>query len=395
MKIISNPTEIDNILINSMKTYSKYNIATAWASMGSEASLTLLKNKTRINKMVVGLHFYQTHPDFIEKFANTDNVRFILKTDGVFHPKVYLFYNSINDWQCLIGSANFTTSALTKNCELMVQIRSKDLDSKVVFTDILKTIDKYWLDAQVMNNSEIINYKNIWGKNKMKLESLKGTYGGTYSKNSIIKSNIFSLQWKEYYKKISDNFDSFNYRLDILEKINNYFRQNQSFADFNKLQRKRTAGLVTDDEGDWRCFGSMKGAGKFHNRINHNDSDIAKALDCIPLTGTIYENNYQKFVEIFKKAFPTGGVGIAVASRLLAMKRPDYFVCFDSQNRVGLCKNFAITGDINFETYWKNIIERIIDSVWWSSSIPRGKNEKRAWNARVAMIDIIFYKGLQ
>ncbi|EDK0589265.1 hypothetical protein GFW53_19455, partial [Salmonella enterica] len=119
MKIITTPSNIDKTLVKLMQKYTKYYIATAWASMGSNASLTLFENKHRIVKMIVGTHFYQTHPNFIYNFANTETVRFILKTDGIYHPKVYLFSNEDGSWECLIGSANFTASALTKNLELM------------------------------------------------------------------------------------------------------------------------------------------------------------------------------------------------------------------------------------------------------------------------------------
>ncbi|MEX2990149.1 phospholipase D family protein [Serratia fonticola] len=396
MKIITDPSAIDKMLVGLMQKYTKYYIATAWASMGSKASFLLFKNRERIIKMIVGTHFYQTHPNFIENFVNNKNVRFILKTDGVYHPKVYLFSNENDDWECLIGSANFTTSALTKNYELMVHIKSDDQNTGDVFTDILNEINFYWSGAQVMTNNDMNNYKSIWEKNRWKLDSLKGAYGGNQSKDSIIKSNIYSLQWNSYYKKISgDKLESFKNRLVILRRVNEYFTENKSFSKFSELQRKQVAGLITESEVNWKWFGSMVGAGKFKNRINTNNSHISDALDYIPLTGSVNESDYDKFVKKFKLAFPDGGAGIAIASRLLAMKRPDYFVCLDSENRSELCKDFGIPANVTFETYWGNIIARIIDSVWWSSPRPSNLTEEQAWNGRAAMIDAIFYKGLE
>lgn len=395
MKIITNPSAIDKMLVKLMQGYTKYHIATAWASMGSKASFVLLKNKNRIIKMIVGTHFYQTNPNFIDNFANDDNVRFILKTDGVYHPKVYLFSNENGDWECLIGSANFTNSALTKNYELMVHIKSDDQGTKEIFTDVLDTINIYWADARTMSNNDITNYKNIWQKNRWKLDSLKGTYGGCQSKDSIIKSNIFSLSWKNYYSEISgEKLGSFQGRLDVLRIVNEYFKEKKSFSEFSELQRKQVAGVITSSEVNWKWFGSMVGAGKFKNRINTNNAHISDALDYIPLTGSVSASDYNEFVKTFKLAFPDGGAGIAIASRLLAMKRPDYFVCLDSQNRSELCKDFGIPANVTFETYWGNIIARIIDSVWWSSLRPSSPTEEKAWNGRAAMIDTIFYKGL-
>lgn len=396
MKIITDPSEIDKLLVKLMQRYTKYHIATAWASMGSKASFVLFENRDRIIKMIVGTHFYQTHPNFIGNFLNNDNVRFILKTDGVYHPKVYLFSNENDDWECLIGSANFTTSALKKNYELMVHIKSDDQSTKNVFTDILNEINIYWSEAQAMTNDDMTKYKNIWEKNRRKLDSLKGTYGGRQSKNSIVKSNIYSLHWEKYYREISgDKLESFKSRLDVLRIVNEYFTENHSFSKFSELQRKQVAGVITESEVNWKWFGSMVGAGKFKNRINTNNIHLSDALDYIPLTGSVSESDYDNFVKTFKLAFPDGGAGIAIASRLLAMKRPDYFVCLDSQNRYELCKDFGIPANVSFETYWGNIIARIIDSVWWSSPKPSNPTEEQAWNGRAAMIDAIFYKGLE
>lgn len=45
MKIISKATEIDKALVSLMIKYDHYYIATAWASVGSNASNCLLENK--------------------------------------------------------------------------------------------------------------------------------------------------------------------------------------------------------------------------------------------------------------------------------------------------------------------------------------------------------------
>ncbi|MFH0270575.1 restriction endonuclease PLD domain-containing protein [Vibrio jasicida] len=394
MKIISKPSDIDSTLVKLMKRYSNYYIATAWASMGSKASNELVANQNRIAKMIVGTHFFQTHPDFIERFIDNENTRFILKPDGVYHPKVYLFLDDESNWECLVGSANFTFSALKRNHEVVVHFGSNDHGAENSIKDLLNTINAYWSESKKMTSSELDNYKNIWEKNKAKLSSLEGSYGGQQSKDSIVNSDVFSLKWDEYYRKVSnDHLGSFNGRLDVLRLINQYFTEHHSFSNFTELQRKQVAGITTDSEVNWKWFGSMVGAGKFKNRINTNNEYISEALEQIPLIGPVGEADYKRFVDWFKLAFPDGGAGIAIASRLLAMKRPDYFVCLDSQNRTELCKDFGIPANVSFETYWPNIIARILDSVWWSAPRPTDTKERQAWEGRAAMIDAIFYEG--
>nr|WP_256255045.1 restriction endonuclease PLD domain-containing protein [Photobacterium damselae] len=324
---------------------------------------------------------------------DSKNVRFILKSDGIYHPKVYLFINDENEWECLVGSANFTSSALKRNHEVVIHFGCDDLGEGNL-KELLNTINLYWSESKKMTPYELHNYKNIWEKNQIRLSNLGGCYSGQQSENSIVKSNVFSLKWNEYFRKVSDDsLGSFEGRLDVLRFVNEYFTKRHFFHEFTDTQRKQVAGITTDSKVNWKWFGSMVGAGKFKNRINTNNEYISEALDQIPLTGLVGEEDYKRFIASFKLAFPDGGAGIAIASRLLAMKRPDYFVCLDSQNRNELCKDFGIPSTVNFETYWPHIIARILDSVWWSAPRPTDIIERQVWDGRAAMIDAIFYKG--
>ncbi|TOL78104.1 hypothetical protein CGH89_24670, partial [Vibrio parahaemolyticus] len=113
----------------------------------------------------------------------------------------------------------------------------------------------------------------------------------------------------------------------------------------------------------------------------------------IPLCGEISISQYNQYVETFKKAFPNGRDGISIASRLLAMKRPDFFVCVDSKNNRAMCADFGIkVSGMTYERYWDELISRIHESVWFDSQEPSKKLEKRVWRGRVALLDCIFYE---
>ena len=207
-----------------------------------------------------------------------------------------------------------------------------------------------------------------------------------------MNSDIYALKWEDYYKKIiNSNRQSLKKRLKVLQKIKNFFNEDKSFSIFSDTQRQQVAGLRKNKESVWRCFGSMCAAGKFYEHINNN-IHISNALDHIPTTGIVNKKDYDKFIEEFKLAFVDGGDGIATASRLLAMKRPDYFICLNSKNRNGLRKDFNLSSNIRYEEYWNNLITIIIDSVWCSSSCARDNSEKQIWQFRVAMLDIIYYQ---
>ena len=68
MRLITTATELEKEFRRLTKQYEHFYWATAWASSGSKLFNDLLTNKDKIQKIVVGIHFYQTHPDFIEAF---------------------------------------------------------------------------------------------------------------------------------------------------------------------------------------------------------------------------------------------------------------------------------------------------------------------------------------
>ncbi|MCI0541092.1 MAG: phospholipase D family protein [Verrucomicrobiales bacterium] len=108
MKVLTKTAEMSRELVRLIEECSSCQVAVAWASIGFTAFDLLLKHSAKVARMIVGTHFYQTNPQFIEAFYKHPNVRFIMRSDGVFHPKVYLFLKAPGQWECLIGSPNFT-----------------------------------------------------------------------------------------------------------------------------------------------------------------------------------------------------------------------------------------------------------------------------------------------
>jgi hypothetical protein len=404
MQIIYEAKEAGKVLSELIFKYKNYYILTAWASGEHTTFNNLIKNKNNIQKMVVGTQFYQTNPNFIKEFIGSTSVKFIIEPKkGIFHPKIYLFENNENDWQCLIGSANFTKSAFSINDEILIQINQEDKNAKEIYFQLKEQIDKYWNNAKAIDDIYFKRYKVLFKKSISILDKLENKFTQNKSKKSILQSKVLTMDWDEYYKNIkNDKFHSFEKRLALLETAKQYFKQYDSFQCMPDEIRKQIAGIKKYDPNkskekfDWAWFGSMAGAGYFKQKIKEKNINISNALDSIPLDGAVSYKDYQNFIYNFKKAFiPTGGDGLATATRLLTIKRPDYFLCLDSQNKEKLCNDFGIKKSLNYEEYWTEIIQRIQDSLWWENEKPTNKddaNELKSWNGRVAMLDVVFYK---
>ncbi|MFN7916701.1 MAG: phospholipase D family protein [Vicinamibacterales bacterium] len=378
-----------------IKSYRAIEWATAWAGVGSEPFEQLLVAKARLNRLVVGLHFYQTHPDFIDALMDHPAVRFIHQPDGTFHPKVYLFFDSPASWEMLVGSANFTSSAFSQNTEATVLLSSRDSGAAETLLKARQLIDQCWATAKPFSPAELAAYRTTWRHQQAKVKSLSGAYGGTGQLPAIpiFQVPIATTSWEQFVRDVRQDPD-FDGRLEVLNTARRLFDTHDHFGDMHPDERKYIAGLPTPlDAGraDAGLFGSMMGNGIFRKHIGRNDPNISRALDQIPKSGQLTQAHFDGFVREFQKSFSENF--ISTATRLLAMKRPDMFVCFDQRNRRKMCKAFAVpsTG-MTYERYWSHIVQRLADCEWWNNPKPRNETERRISEGRAAFLDVLFYE---
>ena len=402
MKLITDSKTFEREFLRLLESYEKYYWLTAWASASSLSFKKLNSTRDKIEKIVVGIHFYQTHPDFIEAFLDTETIRYIKQPEGTFHPKMFLFHNSSNEWEALIGSANFTHAAFTVNTEISTLISSRDKNADKTLSKIFEIINSIWYESKQFDKKELDDYRKIWKNFRPKIDSLSGKYGNTITDKKNKNKPMYlvpvaNMDWEEYVDKVrNEKYHSLISRLKVLKIAKTLFEKVESFKDLADDERKFIAGipnnLPVDKDADWGYFGSMKGAGIYKNRIIENDINISNALDEIPLSGQITKLHYLRFLDKYRKTFNKGNY-LGTASRLLAMKRPDVFVCLDSKNKSKLCKNFGIVQkDLGYERYWDDIILRIYDFEWYINSKPRDKKEKEICDSRAAFLDSLYYE---
>lgn len=213
---------------------------------------------------------------------------------------------------------------------------------------------------------------------------------------STNSSKIKNMDWKSYFMAVQrDQTHGCDKRCDFLNSVNKGFSEFPVFSNMSKELRKTVAGLPNDQYEKWGWFGAMQGNGYFHKAVNGNNKNLSSALDCIPLSGEVQKSQYVKFIENYKNAFPVENNYLSTASRLLALKRPDQFVCITKRNRSSLCKDLGIREkDLNYDYYWDQIIVPIRSSPWWKSEPPKSESglELAVWKGRVAMLDAFFYE---
>lgn len=392
MVLIHENKKIEVTLRRLIKSYADIYFAVAWASSGNSIYKLLCNNNLSIRQGVIGTHFYQTHPDVLDQFRCSESVRFVMQPEGIFHPKLYLF-RAKERWAVLIGSANLTTAALKVNSETMLLVEGTINDSEILPYEIEDIIRNYWCAAKTIDDRDAKSYRVVWSQKQSALRRLCGHYGKSAASKPPTSSLTMSMTWEQFFETTSKmSHLDFEQSSDFLAKTRNAFYQHPSFNAMSQPLRKTVAGLPNKEDSRWSWFGSMQGAGFYHQAVNQNNVYLSQALDCIPLQGLVSRSDYDGYITRFIEAFPKGGDGIAVASRLLAMKRSDQFVCLDAKNKSSLCQDFGISANgMTYERYWEEIIERIIDAPWWNAKPPTEDKERVVWDGRAAMLDAIFY----
>jgi HKD family nuclease len=379
--------------------------AVAWASENPLSDL-LIQNAGKIQQLIIGTHFYQTDPKILASLLIIDpsceKFKIISNTgNGVFHPKNYLFYKD-DKAAAIIGSANFTNGALTCNSESVVCITGLREDE--IFKDIKEYIETCWNEGETIDDVFIKSYERQYNATKKHRDALSSIRHTIIPRPNADHPELLSLTWNEFTQLVrEDQYHSYDKRINILQESKRLFL---NFNEFNNMPdadvRRAIAGILReglphlDDEPEnilpWGWFGSMDGAGVFKNIIINNNINISLALDCIPFSGDITKREYDSYINYYKNAFEDRGrYGIGTASRLLAMKRPDLFVCVNGQNRNGLCADLGFRpSTLDFESYWTHIVIPITESTWWQHRRPAG-NDGVLWDNRAAMLDSIYY----
>jgi HKD family nuclease len=378
-------------------SFDDVHIAVAWGSTNPTFPL-LLKNQSKIRHFLVGTHFYQTEPALLEQIKHLDVARVMYAdSSGTFHPKLYLFFSK-DKAAAIVGSANFTNGAMSRNVEACILLEGDAQEASIAA--MLKFIKFQWKSAYSIDEDFLRDYRIQHDAKKSAKDALNQFKRFKRPKHDARKGDPLEMDWKTFLSHVkTDKHHSVDGRLAVLRGARNLINKVNAFSQLTEIERKAFAGTLGPKEWQnntipWAWFGSMFGAGVFKNRIKDNHLAISGALDAIPHTGLVSRNDYDAFVEKFQSAF-TGqgrGAGIAPASRLLAMKRPDYFVCYDGPNRAGLSAHFGIAQSaVRLDSYWDYIIEPMMCSQWWLTPRPNGKNGE-IWDGRAAFLDALYYE---
>ncbi|KFC65281.1 putative HKD family nuclease [Bosea sp. LC85] len=378
--------------------HDEIHLAVAWGFNGPLADC-LLNNRQKFASVTFGVAFCQTDPNLIARLVGVKNAFVADGGKATFHPKIYYFRTG-ETAEAIVGSSNFTMGGLDRNWEACVHAKGP---ADAPFFNQLRDCLTEYNELRRTVTAELVNtYRTQFEAAKQLRKPRNPILPRRDGSSRPLMPPLVQMSWTEYTNAVrSSRHHEFDTRLSLLRTCQRLFASVSSFAQLSGLQWKAIAGTITEKqnreaglgEHNWAWFGSMAAMGNFANRIVEQDASLARAMDCIPRHGDVTEEHYQTFCEHFLRAFEnssrTGGV--STATRLLAMKRPDSFVCVSSPNKLRLSEALAFSRTtLSLKNYWERVIEPIRISSWYNAPRPAG-SDAELWDGRVAMLDAIYF----
>lgn len=395
MNILNSPKLIRQKLSDLLVQCDKMYFAVAWATHQHEFFENLVEHQDKIETGYVGLHFYQSSPEFIKQFVDHGSVYFVDSSNkGVFHPKVYIF-DLGTLYAVVIGSANMTNGALTKNNEVCIHWYANKEDTDV--QELINTIESYsTLKLAEIDNEWLELYIEKSKAYKRAVNKIEKADTSETAKNILPDLNV-SIEWDKYSDiiKRDRDFNGLDERIELLDHCQELLAH-QSLSDMNYSDRRLIAGLsnieATTNSG-W--FGSLNPNGVAKQIIKSYSDVFSKPLDEIPLTGEITKKSFDRFIQVFESEFskhtfartPT----IFTLTRFLGIKRPDFFVSINHKNFTQLAEALNFHQKPSVDAYW-DLLQLIHQQPWYTTQLDESYPDYALWKYRVALLDAIYYE---
>lgn len=393
--VIDTPVQMLKTLKELTTWAEDLHLAYAWISSGNgNAEHWRMLSLNKVRRAIIGIQFAQTDPGALRQLArHPERLRVVNDPDGIFHPKVILGIKE-GEGRALVGSSNFTVGGFGGNTELNLLLEGSLAIPPLA--DILRFIDVQWQSVRAFQPDPawISRYTDAY------MQRPKPPRVSSVQPATIIDTaSDLDIPWSRYFQLIAEQerrtlADGTNVRIfehphgSYLQEVENCraaFEAYPSFADMPLESRQMIAGWGGKTYG-W--FGRMTAAGEFKKMTGETPNEvIADNLDAIPLEGPIPEVLFNTVLN----GMLMRRTGIATVSRLLTVKRPDFFLSCNNANKSRIKHVFGFN-PLTQKRYVE-LHQQIWSFPWFNSPQPDGVEERKVWHARVALLDALLYDG--
>lgn len=304
MNLFTNSNDKHDFLKTALKYSIKENddifIATAFFN-DTEIINNAIEKNCNI-KLIVRLSL-ATSIERLKELYNKKNVHIRFFTSESFHPKLYIFGNSV----AFIGSSNLTKSGILSNQEINVSIDSNN----IIFDDLINCFYDYWESAEVLNDNIIEKYSKIEEEYynvdiqirnfKQKLKEEIGdfkfdnitTIDNAKKNKKLSYISDFKRKYQIFldcYKRLTEMYKLSLIKLKINRKYNNLplkieIDQFLNWIKENKIREEKSYTKINDDDIELKLQYLIK---EYYDNYDIEDQYITNYNRC---KDTLKENN--------------------------------------------------------------------------------------------------------
>jgi len=362
-------------------------------------------------RLVVGRDFNGTDPRAVRRVfdAAPTSIRWGFKPRrGIFHPKVYVFHRP-DRVDAIVGSANLTASALHHNTEAVVHLSG----SSAAMRDVHAFVENAWGAADEIDEASLAAYEQSWSEHRREQEAAQDSIAAqdtasTERRDAAARADrlvgrFLGWEWEEYVEQIQRFAElwvpfgqSLEELLDMLDEVPPLL--DRPIRKLNKLERLALLGQWSEAFPNAGWLGRMSAAGLARHRLVEDDEPSAELQRAVyaAIRG-IPRGQQLPAQDVVARAYEDlralDGVGHAIATRFLTLRRPDVFLSVNSASLAGLSQilNVPESRLMTWAGYSEGL-RRLWNAPWWKTPKPSDPFEQKLAHNRAALVDFLVYR---
>ena len=380
-------------------------IAVAWATSGPALKMLCAAQKKGVEiRAIVGTVGNATEPDALERLAEIGELRLVDGSGKLFHPKIYIFRGR-GDSCAWVGSANFTRAGFGNNEEGVQETND--------VRDVLGWFEHRWRECDPLRPRAIEDYQKrralilpsphlqkMTGALKLqdsdRLEYLRQAHSWYGYVTALRRCH----EWWEVHENDHSVLDKRRSWVHTIEEGRPIARK-KSWSQLSRENAKILLGTYDDSRLDSALLGTMRGNGVAMNVFLESTPENEEIRERIRVAvSRVIDARASEFPDVavdavkrIKKARKEGRIGIGVATRILALARPDRIVSMNKGAKIQLKHIFPELSKRNLyvpENYGL-LLERLYREPWFDVDEPGDELEGRWWSMRAALLDCFAY----
>jgi HKD family nuclease len=388
-------------------------IAVAWATKTPvlDRLVKAVKENGVSLRIIVGTHGNATDPDILDRLNKIGELRIVPHRGPLFHPKVYIFHGE-EDSIALIGSANFTNGGFGENIEAVFETKPSRSVRKW-FNSQWKKCGKFPENKSKRSRSEAIErYRRrrrlkppsrilaeIIGKPMRDPGNRLGYFDQVQDWRGYVKALDQCQKWWEGRPEGWTVYDDTRSWTHTIEQVG-LIATTDDWNDLTEDEIRQLLGRYNDGVLDSGLLGTMRPKAV---NVFREDMELRQRLnDAVQTVVNAHPTDFPRVaVTAVDHITGEGDIGVGVATRILALARPDRVISLNGASGDGLEQIFPGIDKLNPAKYsygtvlghYGRFLGRLYEEPWFDSKKPRGAREQRLWSMRAALLDCFVYRA--